>query len=113
MTIPCVYRLTQGDVTLDDEGKSKKASYLMPAMDFDETRHETVLQEAEDMDLALQGKKVGHRAMSYTQTSQLSLFPSYFQAPQLISRVGRWLNGGLKQALHVSCPVLRTPAECP
>lgn len=30
----------------------------MPAMDFDEARHQTVLQEALDMDLVLQGKKV-------------------------------------------------------
>ena len=31
----------------------------MPAMNFKQQRHEDVLREAADMDLVLQGKKVG------------------------------------------------------
>ena len=80
MTTSFACRLTEGDSALEDEGKSKKASYLMPAMDFDEMRHETVLQEAEDMDLALQGKRVCPGPWPKDRrctllTKQSSLFP--------------------------------------
>lgn len=36
----------------------KKVTYLMPAMDFHQHRHDSVLDEAANMDLVLDGKKV-------------------------------------------------------
>jgi hypothetical protein len=36
----------------------KKVTYLMPAMDFHQRRHDSVLGEAAEMDLVLDGKKV-------------------------------------------------------
>ena len=42
----------------DSPDPEKKVTYLMPAMDFHERRHEHVLKEAAEMDLVLDGKKV-------------------------------------------------------
>ena len=42
----------------DSPDPEKKVTYLMPAMDFHERRHEHVLKEAAEMDLVLDGRKV-------------------------------------------------------
>lgn len=53
-------RLKAGEIPLEErsEDPEKKVTYLMPAMDFHQRRHESVLQEAANMDLVLDGKKV-------------------------------------------------------
>ncbi len=53
-------RLKAGEIPLEEQSEDpeKKVTYLMPAMDFHQRRHEAVLQEAADMDLVLDGKKV-------------------------------------------------------
>ena len=53
-------RLRAGEIPLEEESADpeKKVTYLMPAMDFHQRRHESVLSEAANMDLVLDGKKV-------------------------------------------------------
>jgi len=69
-----------------DPGKevnSEKVTYLMPAMDFRQRRHESVLGEAADMDLVLDGKKVSRpwdsnerdRVSRQSHVTQLSYSP--------------------------------------
>jgi hypothetical protein len=52
--------LASGEVPLGEESADpeKRVTYLMPAMDFHQRRHESVLGEAAEMDLVLDGKKV-------------------------------------------------------
>ena len=51
-------RVTAGDVSLDGSDPKAGKTYLMPAMDFDEAKHDSALQEAAEMEQVLQGKKV-------------------------------------------------------
>lgn len=56
-------RNSAGEISLDDRGaqnldRENKATYLQPSMDFNEEKHDSILREVEDVDLALQGKKV-------------------------------------------------------
>lgn len=53
-------RLRSADIPLEErsEDPEKKITYLMPAMDFHQRRHDSVLAEAANMGLVLDGKKV-------------------------------------------------------
>jgi len=54
--------LDAGEVPLGEQEDSadpeRKVTYLQPAMDFHQRRHDSVMKEAEEMDLVLDGKKV-------------------------------------------------------
>lgn len=53
-------RLRASEIPLEEQSEDpeKKVTYLMPAMDFHQRRHDSVLSEAANMDLVLDGKKV-------------------------------------------------------
>ena len=58
-------RLREDEVSLNDNGQraqsaneARLTTYMQPSMNFNEEKFDNVLREVEDVDLALQGKKV-------------------------------------------------------